>query len=461
MEQISDAADTFRRLGDTLQEAMVRHHVPGVAVGVLADGREWVAAYGITSVEHPLPVEADTLFQIGSITKTITGTALMRLAEMGRLDVNVPVRTYLPDFRLSSEAVAAKVTLRHLLTHAGGWAGDFFADTGPGDDALARIVAGMAHLEQLTPLGTVWSYNNAGFYAAGRLIEVVTVRPYEEAVQELVLDPLRMRHSYFHPADVLTHRVVAGHHVDAERAVVARPWALPRAAHPIGGLISSVPDLLRYARLHLADRPSGDAAPLAPASVAAMQAPQIEASGGMHWGLSWGLRRAGGVRIVTHGGATRGQTATFVLAPERRFALAVLTNSDRGSALYAEITPWALRHFLGLEDPVPSPLPLSGEDLRPYAGRYVGALATSDLDLVPEGDHLRLRVLFKGGFPKKDTPPPPPLPLMRAGLFAPDRLIILDGPMKETRGEFLRGPDGMIEWLRVSRIRRAALPGPG
>ena len=141
----------------TLDAIWREHAVPGVAIGLIADGEEWFASFGVTSVEHPLPVDADTLFQIGSITKTVTATALMRLVEQSRLDLDVPVRRYLPELRLRDEDVARRVTLRHLLTHHGGWFGDFFDDTGSDDDALARYVERLDTLEQLTPLGALWS----------------------------------------------------------------------------------------------------------------------------------------------------------------------------------------------------------------------------------------------------------------------------------------------------------------
>src|SRR2546428_9358229 len=100
---------------------MREHPVPGVAVGLIADGQETVAGFGVTNVDHPLAVDGDTLFQIGSITKTVTATAIMRLVEAGRLSLDAPVRTYLPELRLRDEGLAAPRTLRHLPTHHGGW----------------------------------------------------------------------------------------------------------------------------------------------------------------------------------------------------------------------------------------------------------------------------------------------------------------------------------------------------
>src|SRR5438309_6648692 len=145
---------------ETTAAAMERLQVPGVAVGVLRAGDETHEGFGVTSVEDPLPVDATTLFQIGSITKTFTATAVMRLVEQGKLDLDVPVRAYLPELRLASEEVAARVTLRHALTHVSGWPGDLFEDQGPGDDAIRLMVNQIARLPQLTGLGEVWSYNN-------------------------------------------------------------------------------------------------------------------------------------------------------------------------------------------------------------------------------------------------------------------------------------------------------------
>ena len=159
----------FAEVVQAAQDAMEAHSVPGVAIAVVSGGEEETAGLGVTSIENPLEVTPDTLFQIGSIGKTFTATAIMRLVEQGKVDLDVPVRTYLPDFRLADDNVAARVTIRHLLTHTGGWEGDYFDDFGLGDDALARMVGRLEELPQLTPLGEVWAYNNAGFYVAGRV----------------------------------------------------------------------------------------------------------------------------------------------------------------------------------------------------------------------------------------------------------------------------------------------------
>ncbi|MCB0105225.1 MAG: beta-lactamase family protein, partial [Caldilineaceae bacterium] len=174
----------------TIEELMSATGVPGAAVGIIHNGQRHTAAAGITNHDHPLPVTADTLFQIGSITKTMTATVAMRFVEAGRLDLDTPIQPYLPQFQLQDETAATQATMRHLLTHMGGWVGDYFENTGTGDDALARYVAKMAALPQQVPLGTLWSYNNAGFSLAGHVLEAIADKPYETIVQEELFDPL-------------------------------------------------------------------------------------------------------------------------------------------------------------------------------------------------------------------------------------------------------------------------------
>src|SRR5581483_4674458 len=192
----TEASDPlFRMLDEKIEAAMARYHIPGVAVGVLHNGQEYVRGYGVTNVDYPVPVDGDTVFRIGSTTKTFTGTTVMRLVEAGKLALDAPVRRYLPGFRTADPSVAARVTVRELLNHTAGWLGDYLQDFGPGDDAAARYVAGIAKLPQLTPLGTTFAYNNAALKMAGRLIEMVTSTTYEAAVRTLLIDPLGLAHN--------------------------------------------------------------------------------------------------------------------------------------------------------------------------------------------------------------------------------------------------------------------------
>ncbi|MEA2385250.1 MAG: hypothetical protein QOH72_5221 [Solirubrobacteraceae bacterium] len=430
----------FEAVLQAIGAAMTETATPGVALALRTGDDVRTAGLGITSVENPLDVTPDTLFQIGSITKTFTATALMCLVERDALDLDAPVRTYLPELRLADESVAARVTTRHLLLHTAGWVGDHFADFGPGDDALARMIDSLAALPQLTPLGEVWSYCNSGFCLAGRVVEVVAGRPYEVAMRQLVLDPLGLENTFFSTDDVMTRRFAAGHLPggDPDGAPrVARPWGLPRAQAPAGALSSTVGDLLRYARFHA----SGDDGVLRGASLAEMRSPQGRRDAAdEEMGLAWFLSERDGRRVVSHTGATNGQAALLAFLLEEDTALAVLTNHQRGAGVGR-----AALDALGIGEPERIAIDLDPSE---YLGVYTSALA--DVEVRHDDGSLVLALSYNAGFPTPDSPPLPSPPPAPVAFFARDRLFLTGGPMAGTEGDFLRGPDGSLRWLRYA-----------
>jgi CubicO group peptidase (beta-lactamase class C family) len=428
---------------------MKRLKVPGVAVGVLHGGREFYSGFGITSIENPLPVTPDTLFQVGSISKTFTGTLLMHLVEEGKLDLDLPVRNYIKDLGLSNPQASSKVTTRHLLTHTGGWVGDYFNDFGNGDDALANMVKSIARLRQITPFGEVFSYNNAGFNIASRLIEVITKKPYENAAQEMLLDPLGLDMTYFYPSDILfTHRFVVGHGIESGKVKVLRPWAIGRAGNGVGGVISTVKELLKYARFHMNSelRPSGKKI-LSVNGRKAMRVPQVEAGGRGKIGLTWFIRKIGDYTIYHHGGSTHGQQAGFFFIPSENFALSVMTNSSEGGYITDNAIRWAMELFFNTPWPDPRPFKKSNAELAEFEGTY--ELPLSVFTLKSKDGYLVLQDIPRGGFPTPETAPGPAIPPMRLAFYDADHVVCLDEPMKRALGDFLRNKDGRVAFLRI------------
>ena len=449
MTQTNQALDRF------IRSEMKRTGVPGVGVGVLKGKRRYVNGYGVTNIDHPMAVDAKTLFQIGSTSKTFTATAIVRLVEMGKLDLDVPIRRYLKDLKLKNKDVQAKVTLKHLLTHTGGWLGDYFYDGGRGDDALANFVATMSKVKQLTPLGEVWSYNNSGFTIAGRVIERVTGQPFQTAIRELVFEPLGLERSFFFADEVMPYRTVVGHITTGTKSVVAHPWAVRRSGGPSGGIISDVGDQLKWAAFHMGDGKSSEGKRvLRNGSLALMQKPHAPAGGIADYvGLSWLIREIDGVKLVAHGGTVNGQLSAFLMVPERSFAVTVLTNSTRGGELHREVVGWALQNYLDISQPAPPRMKLTRDELAVYAGTYriESSGATFDVDVRSGGLTVRLPAPPPDAFGKKQ-PAPPPIPLY---FFDHDLVTASTGYYKGTQGEFLRGLSGKITWFRFgARIQR-------
>jgi len=426
--------------------------VPGVAVAVLAGGEQEAFCLGVTSRENPLEVTADTLFQVGSITKTYVAALVMRLVERESLELDGSVRTYLPEFRLADERAAEGATIRHLLTHTGGWVGDVFEDHGRGEDALARIVARLADAPQVTPLGEAWSYNNAGFYILGRVVEVVTGQPFETAMRELVVEPLGLESTFFFPDEVMTYRFAVGHLHGEEgdkQAAIARDWWVGRASHPAGGIVQSLNDLLRYGRYAFDGRPL-----LTPESFELLRQPQVPVGGDVDAvGLAWMLRRIGDADFMLHGGGTSGQVSILYVAPDEKFAFAALTNHDYGGVLIDRLQEPLLEEYLGVREPEPELRVLEPGQLAEYAGVYRSWMSDVEVGVADGG--LELRYVQTRGFPTPDAPIPPPPPPAKLAFYEDDRAIATDDLWKGSRMVFLRNADEDIVWLRVGgRLHR-------
>ena len=173
-------------------------------------------------------------------------------------------------------------------------------------------------------------------------------------------------------------------------------------------------------------------------------------------GLAWRVTEVNGTTMIGHGGATNGQKALLRLVPAAQFAVAVLTNSDDGNILAHHLVNKATEQYLGLRLPAAEPLHLSAEQLAPYLGRYEAAMTIYELALAD--GQLSLHTTPKGGFPTPDAPPPEAPPPLRAALYDEDRLIVLEEPLKEARGEFVRDENGRIAWLRLGGRIHARTP---
>ncbi|WKX71268.1 serine hydrolase [Streptomyces sp. XD-27] len=365
--------------------------IPGVAVGVWADGQEIYACHGVTSVEHPLPVDENTLYQLASVTKTYTATALMRLVADGLVELDAPVRRYVPELTLTDERAAAEITVLNLLNHTAGLDWGVINDTGDGDDALAGYVASMAELELIAPPGTRSSYSQAGYNLVGRILEKVTGMTYERAVSSLVLEPLGLSESLFAPNDVMTRRFAVGHNRDEDGTLsVARPWTpTTRGNRPGGGLVSSAADQLRWARFHMGDGRAESGVRVLPADLLQrMKEPTVALRGsaeGDAMGIGWFLRDVDGVRTVGHGGSANGNFAELLTVPERDFAVVTLSNAGPNGILFNQaVVRWVLQTYLGVTDQDPEPLPY--DEVRARAQEIAGAYEIDAMTLTIDAD---------------------------------------------------------------------------
>lgn len=381
-------------IDDQLPALVARHGVPAATVAVTLGGEVVEAAAGLLSTATGVEATADSVFQIGSVTKVWTATLVMQLVQEGAVDLDVPLRRYLPEFRVADETASASITVRQLLSHTAGFEGDIFTDTGPGDECLEKYVAGLGDVAQLFAPGEQFSYNNAGYCVLGRLVEVVRGNTYDACLREYVVTPLGLTHVASNALEAILFRAAVGH-LSMEPGALEVPapiWAMARSNAPAGSMLAMrARDLLAFAAMHL----QGGAAPdgamvLEPATVSAMQQRQVELPDlrvlGNAWGLGWELYDTAGDAVIGHDGNTIGQASFLRLVPARGIAVALLTNGGDGFALYRDVIGHVLAELADVETPeLPSP-PV--DPPRIDASRYVGTYSSrvADLELTQDDD---------------------------------------------------------------------------
>lgn len=393
---MSRIEEVRRRLNAELPRLMAAHDVPGVSVAVLADGRTVEATAGVVSLRTGVEVTPDALFMIQSITKVWTATLVMQLVDEGRVELDVPVQAYLPGFRSDDAPASAKITVRHLLTHTGGFEGDIWAATTSGEDALQRFVEDLvAQAPQHSGPGELFSYCSAGYGVLGRLVEVLRELPYAQALRQYLAGPLGVEELAFCADEALQFRTAIGHGRPAPEAAQQplKAWAVMPPSNPAAGnqLAMSARGLIAFARMHLADGLAPDGTRLlSEASARAMRERQIDhpAAIGAPSGQGLGWMLSGRPGVVEHGGDTIGVASMLRMVPEAGVAIAVLTNGGAAGALIGELIDPLLGDLAAIPPapglPTPDDSARVADHLR-YLGRYQSRPTDHDVTVDDDG----------------------------------------------------------------------------
>lgn len=444
----------FDAIVELTQAKMREFNVPGVAIGVFDNGVITTRGLGVNNIEDPLPVTDHTVFPIASISKTFAATMVMRLAEQGKIDLRAPVRTYLPDFKVRDEAVSRDVTVWNLLTHTAGWEGQV-SGADRGEDTLRNFTATvMPDLMQVAPPSAAWSYNNAGFSVAGRVIEAVTGTSINRAVRDLVFAPLGLAHAGTTAGEFIVNRFAAGHGNRGDApATLQRPFS-PSVSVTAGGVGLCITDLMNYAKFHLGDgtAPNGDRL-LSRASLEMMRTTQLhKQSTDDDIGIAWHLRNVGPLRVAAHGGTLSGHILLLELVPEKNFAIGILTNAINGWRLIQDVEREILKQYhgatfpknyaiahRGLVETLPNVEPLTRQpDLAQYVGHYLRPMNAVSVRV--EGGQLVVQEIPNGSEPR---------PVIPITFFGPDRAVVTDGNDRGQGIEFIRDDKGVVTWVRV------------
>lgn len=370
---------------------------PGVAIGIVYDQQlVWARGFGVADVETKAPVTSETVFRLGSVSKTFTATAAMALVEAGKLRLDDPVVMYLPSFKQG--AGSAEVTLWHLLTHTSGLPREaaFPYWTDRRFPAVDEMLAGLARQERLFVPGTDYQYSNLGLALAGAVVEKVAGKPYAEVVQERILRPLGMTRTYIEqpPADGLATGYLLR---SADGSYPVAPDTVSNGLTPAANLSSNVLDLSRYLSAHLATA----GAMLKATTLRDMHRVQwVNASWSSGRAIGFALTRQGSRTLVGHGGWVAGHRSQISFDPKAKIGVLVLTNSDEGGPgsyvrqVFEVVAP-ALEKAFG---PQVAERPL--ENAGRYVGRYHNPSGETSEVLVVDGK----LVMYDHGHPPTDDP---------------------------------------------------------
>ncbi|HYJ45080.1 MAG TPA: serine hydrolase domain-containing protein [Pyrinomonadaceae bacterium] len=376
------AAELERVVNAELKET----NTPGAAVTVIRGGRVIFAkGFGVSNIETGAPVSTDMLFRLGSTTKMFTGAAMVTLAEQGKIKLDAPIGNY-------AKGLAPKLsrlTPHQLISNNAGVA-DFSPPFVSNDDsALSTMVQGWKDDALFGEPGRIYSYASPGFWLAGYVIEEVGGKPYADMMDDLLFKPLGMTRTTFRPLLAMTYPLALGHSADAQgKPAIIRPAFNNVAMWPAGSIFSSVDELSRFVIALMSEGKLDGHQVISPNLFAKLSGKHVLLPGERDAYYGYGLLNFEyrGVRLIMHGGFSRGYGSMIQMVPEQGFAVIVLTNKS-GMTL-SKTTTRAKELYLSLK-PAPKEEPkkalaLTTTDLNSFAGKYTNGPQVWEI-LVKEG----------------------------------------------------------------------------
>ena len=298
---------------------------PGATVIVTKDGKTvFRKAYGMADVAKKVPMTPEAVMRLGSITKQFTSTAIMMLADEGKLTVSDDITKYLPDYPTRGK----RITIEHLLTHTSGIVSytskPGFAATMTKDIAVADMIDGFKNDPLDFEPGTRYRYNNSGYLLLGAIIEKVSGMPYARFVEQRIFVPLGMTHTAYEGYERATAPRAAGHTPAAGHYGASMPLSMTQP-YAAGALVSTVDDLARW------DAAVSSGKLLKAASWQQAFTPYaLPGEAKSSYGYGWITGNVRGVPVIAHGGSINGFQTYAMRVPSEKLYVAVLTNSDSG-----------------------------------------------------------------------------------------------------------------------------------
>jgi CubicO group peptidase (beta-lactamase class C family) len=340
-------------------KALDEWQVPGLAIAIVKDDRVLFAkGFGVRKLAEAAPVDADTLFAIGSTTKAMTAATLAMLIDEGKLAWDDRVTKHLSGFELYDPAVTRELTVRDLLCHRSGL---------PRGDGLwygtrydrAEVLNRVRHLKPESSFRSKFGYQNIMYLAAGQVTGAVAKTSWDDFIKERLFLPLGMKGTNTSVTALSNGGNVATPHQKADDALGPLPWRNIDNIGPAGSVNSNVNDMAQWIRLQLGNGTFEGKRLVSAAAVEEMRSPQtiVQLSDDIKarfpvthffsYGLGWMLRDYQGKLLAEHGGGIDGMTSQVALVPEEKLGVVILSNRG-GTALPSALSHHVFDRFLGV-----------------------------------------------------------------------------------------------------------------
>jgi CubicO group peptidase (beta-lactamase class C family) len=341
-------------------ESMKRHGVPGVGLAVVMNGKVvYTKGYGVRDTKTNAAVNADTLFAIGSVSKSFTSLGAMQLVDAGKLSLSTKVNAVLPNLKFSDASKGAQLNLENILSHSSGMdrADDlwYFDKTVKTREDMLGTVAKIPFNE---PIGTTWQYCNQNFVIAGAMLEKTTGKTWEDYTLQNIFAPLGMKRSVFETADAVKDGNYAqGFQLGLNGADPMPAFDRMVIAGPAGSIISSASEMAQYAALQLSNGVWNGKQLISKSSLEVMHSNHVVIPDSLltvpgmafpNYGLGWFNEEYRGINMVEHGGNIDGFSAEVQLVPSRGLGVVILTNLNGANEFLNEVRLGVTERTLGM-----------------------------------------------------------------------------------------------------------------
>jgi CubicO group peptidase (beta-lactamase class C family) len=360
-----------------IEHELADKHLPAISVA-LVDGNEivWAQGFGYSDPDRKVPATAETVYRVGSVSKLFTDIGIMQMVEQGKINLDAPISTYLPDFKPANQ-FSKPITLRQLMSHRAGIirepaVGSYFDPTEPDLAATVRSLSGYPLIYEPE---TRVKYSNAGIATVGYTLETLGKKPFTQYLKDAVLKPLGLRSSAFEPEPELKKNLARAYMWTYDGKVFEAP-TFQLGMAPAGSMYSTVADLGRFLTVLFNDGRGPDGPVLKPETLHQMWEPQFKSGQGpRNFGIGFVLNTYQGHRIVGHAGAIYGFATELDALPDDKLGAAATTTMDSSNAVTAHIVREALKLMLAVKEGKPIKEievsePIPPELMHKLAGHY-------------------------------------------------------------------------------------------